>query len=157
MTDGSLFVNANNFNRTMTLVDKELKSSKEEFILHFKREYERSLATAIGRFSDDRHQGYGLPMNCQEEPLWKEQPHILNIYVPLFRLHFANDRKRQADFLFEYIKTVYEIFIQVSFLPQFLYTCTKFLFIGRQKYHINNPRIQCLSFIAISAKYLPYQ
>lgn len=51
MTDGSLFVNANNFNRTMTLVDKELKSSKEEFILHFKRD---------------------LPMNCQEEPLWKE-------------------------------------------------------------------------------------
>lgn len=41
----------------MTLVDKELKSSKEESILHFKRVYERSLATAIGRFSDDRHQG----------------------------------------------------------------------------------------------------
>ena len=41
----------------MTLVDKELKSSKEESILHFKREYERLLATVIGRFSDDRHQG----------------------------------------------------------------------------------------------------
>lgn len=37
----------------MTLVDKELKSSKEESILHFKREYERLLATVIGRFSDD--------------------------------------------------------------------------------------------------------
>ncbi|OUP91837.1 hypothetical protein B5F00_16135 [Phocaeicola dorei] len=72
MTDGSLFVNADNFNRTMTLVDKELKSSKEESILHFKREYKRSLATAIGRFSDDRHQGYGLPTSCQEEPPWKE-------------------------------------------------------------------------------------
>jgi hypothetical protein len=45
----------------MTLVDKEQKSSKEESILHFKREYERSLATAIGGFSNDRHQGYGLP------------------------------------------------------------------------------------------------
>ncbi len=30
MTDGSLFVNADNFNRTMALVDKELKNSKEE-------------------------------------------------------------------------------------------------------------------------------
>lgn len=65
-------MNADNFNRTMALVDKELKSSKEESILHFKREYERSLATAIGRFSDDRHQGYGLPTNRQEESLWKE-------------------------------------------------------------------------------------
>ena len=91
MTDGSLFVNANNFNRTMTLVDKELKSSKEEFILHFKREYERSLATAIGRFSDDRHQGL--------------------VYLGADKKNRANDRKRQADFLFEYIKTVYEIFI----------------------------------------------
>lgn len=49
MTDGSLFVNADNFNRTIALVDTELKSSKEESTLHFKREYERSLATAIGQ------------------------------------------------------------------------------------------------------------
>lgn len=52
MTDGNLFVNADNFNRTMSLVDKELKSSKEESILHFKREYERPPATAIGRLSE---------------------------------------------------------------------------------------------------------
>lgn len=39
MTDGNLFANADKFNRTMALVDKELKNSKEEFILHFKEKY----------------------------------------------------------------------------------------------------------------------
>ena len=36
------------------------------------------------------------------------------------------------------------------------HTCTKFLFIGRQKYHVNNSKIQCRSFIAILAKYMFY-
>ena len=39
MTDASIFVNEEKFNRTMALVDKELKNSKEEFILHFKEKY----------------------------------------------------------------------------------------------------------------------
>ncbi len=39
MTDSTLFANADKFNRTMVLVDRELKSSKEEFILHFKEKY----------------------------------------------------------------------------------------------------------------------
>lgn len=39
MTDATLFANSDKFNRTMALIDKELKSSKEEFILHFKETY----------------------------------------------------------------------------------------------------------------------
>ena len=39
MTDAAMFANADKFNRTMALVDKELKGSKEEFILHFKEKY----------------------------------------------------------------------------------------------------------------------
>lgn len=39
MTDRAMFASAEKFNRTMALVDKELKSSKEEFILHFKETY----------------------------------------------------------------------------------------------------------------------
>lgn len=39
MTDAALFANTDKFNRTMALIDKELKSSKEEFILHFKEKY----------------------------------------------------------------------------------------------------------------------
>lgn len=39
MTDASMFTNEERFKRTMALVDKELKNSKEEFILHFKEKY----------------------------------------------------------------------------------------------------------------------
>lgn len=39
MTDASMFANAEKFCRTMALVDKELKNSKEEFIVHFKEKY----------------------------------------------------------------------------------------------------------------------
>ena len=39
MTDGSLFANEDKFRKTMALVDKELKSSKEDFIKHFKNKY----------------------------------------------------------------------------------------------------------------------
>lgn len=39
MTDAAMSANKAKFNRTMTLVDKELKSSKEEFILHFRKKY----------------------------------------------------------------------------------------------------------------------
>lgn len=39
MTDESMFANREKFKRTMELVDKEMKSSKEEFILHFKKKY----------------------------------------------------------------------------------------------------------------------
>ena len=39
MTDVAMFANADKYKRTMALVDKELKSSKEEFILHFKEKY----------------------------------------------------------------------------------------------------------------------
>lgn len=46
MTDAALFANADKFNRTMALVDKELKSSKEEFILHFKEKYSNAYPPA---------------------------------------------------------------------------------------------------------------
>ncbi len=46
MTDASMFANAEKFNRTMALVDKELKSSKEEFILHFKEKYSNAYPPA---------------------------------------------------------------------------------------------------------------
>ena len=36
ITDKTLFANLDKFNRTKALIDKELKSSREEFILHFK-------------------------------------------------------------------------------------------------------------------------
>lgn len=39
MTDETLFANRDKFRRTMELVDKELRNSKEEFILHFKEKY----------------------------------------------------------------------------------------------------------------------
>lgn len=39
MTDAAMFANDDKYKRTMALVDKELKSSKEEFILHFKEKY----------------------------------------------------------------------------------------------------------------------
>ena len=39
MTDGSLFANEDKFRKTMALVDKELKGSKEDFIKHFKNKY----------------------------------------------------------------------------------------------------------------------
>ena len=39
MTDTSMFANEEKFLRTMTLIEKELKSSKEEFIKHFKEKY----------------------------------------------------------------------------------------------------------------------
>ena len=46
MTDARLFANTDKFNRTMALVDKELKSSKEEFILHFKEKYDNEYPPA---------------------------------------------------------------------------------------------------------------
>ena len=46
MTDASIFVNEEKFNRTMALVDKELKNSKEEFILHFKEKYSNAYPPA---------------------------------------------------------------------------------------------------------------
>lgn len=39
MTDAAMFANADKYKRTMALIDKELKNSKEEFILHFKEKY----------------------------------------------------------------------------------------------------------------------
>ena len=39
MTDASMFANEDKYRRTMALVDKELKSSKEDFIKHFKEKY----------------------------------------------------------------------------------------------------------------------
>lgn len=39
MTDASLFANEEKFFRTMSLIDKELKGSKEEFIKHFRKKY----------------------------------------------------------------------------------------------------------------------
>ena len=39
MTDGSLFANEDKLRKTMALVDKELKGSKEDFIKHFKNKY----------------------------------------------------------------------------------------------------------------------
>lgn len=39
MTDETMFANSDKFRRTLTLVDKELKNSKEIFIQHFKEKY----------------------------------------------------------------------------------------------------------------------
>ncbi|MGM9841015.1 MAG: Abi family protein, partial [Candidatus Limisoma sp.] len=39
MTDATMFANGNKFRKTMDLVDKELRNSKEEFIIHFKEKY----------------------------------------------------------------------------------------------------------------------
>lgn len=39
MTDTSMFANEEKFLRTITLIEKELKGSKEEFIKHFKEKY----------------------------------------------------------------------------------------------------------------------
>ncbi len=39
MTDASMFANEDKFHKTMSLVDKELKSSKEDFIKHFRAKY----------------------------------------------------------------------------------------------------------------------
>lgn len=39
MTDASMFANEEKFLRTMSLIDKELKGSKEEFIKHFREKY----------------------------------------------------------------------------------------------------------------------
>ena len=69
MTDGSLFVNADNFNRTMTLVDKELKSSKEESILTTSKENIKGhLQQQLADFPMIDIKVYGLPTSCQEEP-----------------------------------------------------------------------------------------
>ena len=46
MTDVSMFANEDKFNRTMTLVDKELNNSKEDFILHFKKKYSNTYPPA---------------------------------------------------------------------------------------------------------------
>ena len=39
VTDATMYANRDKFNKTMALVDKELKSSKEDFIKHFKGKY----------------------------------------------------------------------------------------------------------------------
>ena len=39
ITDSSIFANSNKYNKTIELIDKELKGSKEDFILHFKNKY----------------------------------------------------------------------------------------------------------------------
>lgn len=39
ITDSSLFANTSKYNKTLELIDKELKGSKEDFILHFKHKY----------------------------------------------------------------------------------------------------------------------
>ena len=39
VTDVTMYANRDKFNKTMVLVDKELKSSKEDFIKHFKGKY----------------------------------------------------------------------------------------------------------------------
>lgn len=39
MTDASMFANEAKFLRTMSLIEKELNSSKEEFIKHFRKKY----------------------------------------------------------------------------------------------------------------------
>lgn len=46
ITDESMFANAEKFNKTMVLIDKELKNSKEEFILHFKEKYSNAYPPA---------------------------------------------------------------------------------------------------------------
>ena len=39
MTDATMYANSDKFNKTMELVNKELRSSKEDFIKHFKGKY----------------------------------------------------------------------------------------------------------------------
>lgn len=42
MTRSSTFANSEKFNKTMSLVDKELQTNREDFIVHFKQTYEDS-------------------------------------------------------------------------------------------------------------------
>lgn len=46
MTDASIFANEEKFLRTMSLIDKELKGSKEEFIKHFRKKYSNNYPPA---------------------------------------------------------------------------------------------------------------
>ena len=39
ITDSTMFVNSSKFNKTLELINKELKSSREDFIQHFKNKY----------------------------------------------------------------------------------------------------------------------
>ena len=39
ITDSTMFANSSKFNKTLELIDKELKSSREDFIQHFKNKY----------------------------------------------------------------------------------------------------------------------
>ena len=39
ITDSSVFADSGKYNKTLDLIDKELRSSKEDFILHFKNKY----------------------------------------------------------------------------------------------------------------------
>ncbi len=45
-TDASMFANIDKFQRTMSLVDKELKNSKEDFIQHFRETYSNTYPPA---------------------------------------------------------------------------------------------------------------
>ena len=40
MTNPAFFANADKFNRTLSLIDKEIQSSREDFIVHFKNTYD---------------------------------------------------------------------------------------------------------------------
>lgn len=40
MTNPSRFVHADKFNKTLTLIDKEIQNSREDFIVHFKQSYD---------------------------------------------------------------------------------------------------------------------
>lgn len=40
MTNPSHFAHADKFNKTLTLIDKEIQTSREDFIVHFKRSYD---------------------------------------------------------------------------------------------------------------------
>lgn len=46
MTDASMFANEDKFLRTLSLIEKELKSSKEEFIKHFREKYSNNYPPA---------------------------------------------------------------------------------------------------------------
>lgn len=46
LTDSTMFANADKFNKTMVLMDKELRNSKEDFILHFKEKYSNAYPPA---------------------------------------------------------------------------------------------------------------
>ena len=64
MTDISMYANADRFRKTMNFIDKELNTSKEDFIIHFKRKIQQPLPTCMDINRD-------IANRCAKPHLWK--------------------------------------------------------------------------------------